>query len=224
MHSLEKQKTICNLFISRYPYISGTAYEVLGVRFFSLRNSIMPFHFPTPSADMWSCEPFTSDLPIEDLPSSTLVGPHFTDVLWISPVDFPSIDAVAVTRGGRRTSMFQMAIVREHPVRPEGINKILRLFSRNAPEAKWEYLFVVPADSIGQKLCRKHKQFIVEDSADDDDSCFNGYPITISVGYVKAPFLDETESQILAVRSRLYFAEASSSLSDYRRNLKPHRE
>ncbi|KAJ6525477.1 hypothetical protein DFH09DRAFT_173204 [Mycena vulgaris] len=130
------------------PSVCGSLYEVL-----SIQNLIHLKFFHYKIGDAGSIIRFAQVVVDSRKKPSEFVPPHLPGPdawLWLPPTGLPTIGAVLICDNGRKITMIQAAISRQHPVEPEGIARVWQIFGAEGRE--WHFVFVVPSEEIGQKL------------------------------------------------------------------------
>lgn len=148
-----EQENILKKFMPM-PKIGGLIYEVLVINNFSLDD---------PPLGQWNCFfaddtknfSFTKQLRPGQLPAEfpdTFDG----DVIYIPKVDFPSIDAVAITEQGMRATMLQVTLAKYHEISPLGVYEIAERLWQKHKGAVLTLVFVVVDDATGRKLAARY--------------------------------------------------------------------
>ncbi|KDQ18364.1 hypothetical protein BOTBODRAFT_641474 [Botryobasidium botryosum FD-172 SS1] len=87
------------------------------------------------------------------------------DMLYVPPLRFPSIDAVAITEEGRRVTLLQMTIPQNHGPIPAGVKEIISSLGQAASDVKIALVFVAPPAEVGESLCSKFQDAQIAEAA-----------------------------------------------------------
>ncbi|KDQ09637.1 hypothetical protein BOTBODRAFT_190954 [Botryobasidium botryosum FD-172 SS1] len=183
------------------PKVAALVYTALAVQALSSLPDLEPLTCTLACGTSFA---FSHRLDVVSLPESFAKPFAPADnTLYIPPVGFATIDAVAVTENARRLTLLQMTLAEKHVINLDSIRKILDCFTSETTFDSRAFVFVVPSETKGEMLsARRSIEFtrVKGGSASGAESVDVGWaPIPIRCSSHDLMFLDGMDGDELTL-------------------------